>query len=303
MLNGLAEATVKIVWAQWTAVGALTSPGRRAHSIVDPEALVLISLALRDRERRLWDILGWWAVEGTSLLSVQRMRNLAQAYPGDIDAALPEFAHLAREKGGDHRWKSLEPRKPSRSPRPEKLRQGPAELIEPATLLLRLRSGFGVGVKADVLAFLIGVRGSFVTVRDVARAVGYTTRAVRQALDELGRARLIRTMRGHPVEHAVAGAAWLRLLEIEGDGPEWRYWQGVFAFVAEALALGEKLREKAPSDYVVASELRRLVKEHESAFRWNRIEIPDPERYPGEAYLDAFDRMARQLEGWMVEHV
>lgn len=120
---------------------------------------------------------------------------------------------------------------------------------------------------------------------------------------ELGRARLIQTLRGHPVEHGVSGAAWLRLLEIDGEGPEWRYWQGVFAFVAHALALGEKLKERAPSDYVVASELRRLVEAHDSAFRWNRIQLPDSKQYPGEAYLGAFERTAHQLEGWMVKHV
>ncbi len=302
VLNELADTTVRVAWAQWTALGALPSRRERADSIVDPEALVLVSLALRERERRLWDMLGWWAVEGSTLLSVQRMGNLAAAYPEEVQRRLLEFAYLAYEEGRDHRWKSFGPRPAARPPRSEKLRQGGVELIEAPTLLLRLRSGLGVGVKADLLAFLIGVRAS-VTVRDLARAVGYTTRAVRRAADELDRARLIRTVRGQPVHYDVDRGAWLRLLEIEGDGPLWRYWQGIFAFITQALVLAESLGEKAPSDYVVASELRRLVREHEAAFRWNRISTPDADRYPGESYLGAFEETARELQSWMTDHL
>ncbi|MFQ6047629.1 MAG: hypothetical protein ACE5PT_14930 [Gemmatimonadales bacterium] len=302
-ISELGERSLSVVWAQWAAVGAPASGGQRARSIVDPEALVLISLALREDERRLWDMLGWWAAEGVTLLSVQRMKNLASAYPGEVRHRLEEFAFLAYIEGRDYRWKTVPRTDPGWLPRPEKIRQGPVQLIEAPTVLLRLRSGFGVGVKADILAFLIGVGGAFVPVRDLARAVGYTTRAVRRATDDLGRARLIRTLEGQPVEYAVDFPAWLKLLKIEGEAPAWRYWQGVFAFVAQARHLSISLADTKPSDYIVSSELRRLVTEHESTFRWNRIPTPDPSRYPGESYLDGFEQTARVLGTWMEEHV
>ena len=103
MVESLIESVKRVVWQQWQAVGAMVSGTRRAKGIVDPEALILLSLGLRDHERRLWDMLAWWAAVGANLLSVQRMKNLAVNYPKPINLRLAEFARLAHEMGGDFR--------------------------------------------------------------------------------------------------------------------------------------------------------------------------------------------------------
>jgi peptidylprolyl isomerase len=75
-----AEAAVSIAWAHWgsLAPGAITSGEERTRSIVDPEALVLLSLAVREHEARLTDLLAGWARSGSALLSVQRLKTLAR---------------------------------------------------------------------------------------------------------------------------------------------------------------------------------------------------------------------------------
>ena len=46
-----------VAWAQWSALTTMAVPaGPRARAMVDPEALVLLSLAVRGRERRLDDL-------------------------------------------------------------------------------------------------------------------------------------------------------------------------------------------------------------------------------------------------------
>ncbi len=70
------EAAVTVAWRQWAALGSMASSGKRARSMVDPEALILLSLALRDHERRLSDVIHQWVVHGVRLLSVQRTKNL-----------------------------------------------------------------------------------------------------------------------------------------------------------------------------------------------------------------------------------
>ena len=52
------QTAVETAWAQWAALTSAAVPMKlqRAHSIVDPEALVLISLAMQDTERRLSDL-------------------------------------------------------------------------------------------------------------------------------------------------------------------------------------------------------------------------------------------------------
>ena len=54
---------IAVAWAQWSALTTMAVPaGARARAMVDPEALVLLSLAVRGRERRLDDlVLGWSA--------------------------------------------------------------------------------------------------------------------------------------------------------------------------------------------------------------------------------------------------
>ena len=51
----LREAVLDVLWRQWRAVGAQAVAGERAHSVVDPEALILTSLTLMREELRFAD--------------------------------------------------------------------------------------------------------------------------------------------------------------------------------------------------------------------------------------------------------
>jgi hypothetical protein len=103
----LADAALEVAWAQWAAMGSTASARRRAWSIVDPEALVLLSLALAGRERRLADLVHDWVAVASDLLSVQRIKNLATAYPAGTRLRLGAVARTALDRGKDFRWKAL----------------------------------------------------------------------------------------------------------------------------------------------------------------------------------------------------
>jgi len=80
-------------------------------------------------------------------------------------------------------------------------------------------------VKADVLAFLLCLKGVWCSVKDIAEATGYTTIGARTSLEELAGARLIHETSSRPVEYSVESDAWARVLEIHpGSVPPWRYW-------------------------------------------------------------------------------
>src|SRR5688572_23827424 len=86
----------EVCWRQWRSLAAAGMPiGKRlVASIIDPEALVLLSLAVRQHERRLDDQLLWWAALGTSLTSLQRMRTLLADFPKRMQGELASFAAL-----------------------------------------------------------------------------------------------------------------------------------------------------------------------------------------------------------------
>src|SRR5690242_8778015 len=96
-LRILVDASLEVAWAQWNVIGAAAASKRRATAIIDPEALVLVSLTLMDTERRLWDLMASWTTIGARLLSVRRTKNLLKVFPASTRTRIRQFARLAVE--------------------------------------------------------------------------------------------------------------------------------------------------------------------------------------------------------------
>src|SRR5213080_2951658 len=103
----LREAAARAAWTQWGAIFTFPASRRPAKSIVDPEALLLGSLALREHEPRLRGVVQLWARYESRLLSVQRAKNLVPRFRGAVRERLAAFARLAVTEGGDLRWRSV----------------------------------------------------------------------------------------------------------------------------------------------------------------------------------------------------
>lgn len=300
----LREATLGTLWRQWGALGAITARGKSARSLVDPEALVLMSLSLTEEERRLWDLLYWWARVGATLLSVQRIKNLASMYPESTRARLGGFAYLASREGRDFRWRPLERPLSDKPIRVGKNLGRNPQLINPTALLVRLRVGLGVSVKVDVLCFLLATGDLRANVRTIADAVGYTPRAVHRAVDDMVTARVIQTTGEMPTAYRVDPKPWTELLGVSGNVPVWRYWTRMFAFVAD-LAEWEERENTAmqASPYLRSSQVRDLMERHRFAFTRNQLIIPNPDDYPGEQYLGAFEETLDKVALWLEQNV
>lgn len=283
----LREATAQAAWTQWSAIFTVAASRRPARAIVDPEALLLTSLALRDHEPRLWSAAAMWAQFGARLLSVQRAKNLARLFPPMVRERLGEFARLAIQDGGDQRWRSLVGSARSAGPRRGRGRakEGAPRVSGGAALMLRLRLGLGVGIKPDVLAYLIGIAGGANPVLLIARATAYQGRAVRRALEELEAAAFIESRPWTPVAYRVDNSKWAALLEFEAKNPPaWRDWAGLYAFVA---ALDEWSRALPQSELVLASEARDLVAKYGLGLD-RAIRVPMLDKYHGVGYVGPF---------------
>ncbi len=303
VLQRLKEASKMAAWMQWRALGATASSAKPAVALVDPEALVLLSLALAEEERRLWDLLGWWARVGCQILSVQRIKNLAGAYPEAVRSKLGQFAHLALSEGGDFRWKPLARSQPAKTIRLKKSLGDRLTLTEPSALLLRLRMGFGVGMKADILGFLLGMQGAWASTRQITEAASYTSQAIRRALEDMATARFLEATSETPAKYRVDPSGWADFLGLSGGLPAWRYWPPVFAFVADLVDWARRDISVERSPYILSSRARDLFEHHQRAFTWNQITIPIPDDFPGDKYLQAFEETLNKIAHWLEERV
>lgn len=302
------QAAIRAAWVQWGSLGAPTVDASIATSIIDPEALVLVSLAMLDEERRLADMLAWWARVGSRLLSVQRMKVLAEAYPERVRERLGLFARSAMESK-DARWRRYAAEEPLAA-RTRIGKEAEALNLAPApTMMLRLRAGFGVSAKADVLAFLLGIGERHETIQTIERATGYAGVTVRDATRDMALARLIKETGNHPVSYYARHQPWTALLGLGGDGasheaiPSWRFWTSVFAFLAHVDELARSETAASGSEYVQSSHARDLFETHRRAFVNNGLDMPDPGDYKGAAYLNEFRKTIQMLVDWMTQNV
>lgn len=259
------EVATEAAWHQWSLLGASTGVAPSETTLLDPEALVLASLALRSHERRLSDMLTWWAATGSALLSVQRMRTLATRFPDAPDGSsadgLAVFAASAFD-AGDRRWRrhAADTRLDGR---PGKGSETPA-LYHPATLVLRLRAGFGVSAKADLLAILLGHAGHPLPVKALAQVSGYSTVAVRAAVDDMVLASFAERTDAYPSAYlARSPMQWSQLLGgTDSTVLPWGYWSAIYVFLLEVDAWGRAASEHGWSAYVAGSRARDLLERH-----------------------------------------
>jgi len=304
----LREAALDVIWRQWRAVGAQAAAGKRAHSMVDPEALILISVTLMQVEPRLADLLNDWVALNSDLLSVQRMKNLKPGYPEAAGEGLSWLAGVALDRGKDARWRSFlthtsqvaAARATPKSLRTNKTRAIRPRFASPATLMLQLRLGFGVGAKADVLGYLLATEGARATVREIASATSYTVAAVRRAAEDMAAAQLIHVSSGKPVDYRADRAGWTEVLGLTQGPPAWRSWHHRFAFVAAFLAHAQGASTHSTSPYAAGVKGRELLERHRSAFELDLVTVWS-EHTPVADWVGFLESAVAALAKWMVE--
>jgi hypothetical protein len=259
------EAVVDALWRQWHVVGGPASGGPPKRQ-VDPEILCLASLALKEDEPRLWDTMADWIRVGASLISVQRLKNLAADFEG-LDEALASLAGVAVSVAKDARWRSIsKAAAPGAKSPPAARRAMTAEpaLTAPQSLVLRLRAAFAVGVKADLIAFLLGQEYR-VSVAVATAGLGYSTSTVFRALQDLDRAGFVRRAdQPSAMEYWIERLPWEHVLGRQSLVPFWGYWRETLSYACAVVALSRRHAGRAPSEYARGTALRTLGEAHES---------------------------------------
>lgn len=211
-----------------------------------------------------------WLRLGAALVSVQRLKNLAAQFPVGRQL-LERLAAAVLQEANRARCKTLLPRSGKaraehgtkvRSVPPKQRSAGPA-LQAPAALLLRLRAALGVGVKADLLAFLLGQRLR-VSVATAAAALAYSTPTIFRALQDLRAAGFVRsTDKPSGAEYWVEAQRWYSVLGGQNAVAYWGFWRETLAYIAAMLAWEEGAERRSLSEYALGTSLREVAQRYE----------------------------------------
>ena len=312
-----AGAVADVCWAQWGTLGFMAGGARgpAGAAFIDPEALLLMTLDAVATEPRLDQALNWWADVGADLVSVPRLKAVRGGFP-DLDARLAEFAARAvAASATSTAWKRMADGARAELPDRPKGVSDPGtgldlvarpSLASPAAAMLRVRALAGVGAKADVLAFLAAQGGRSASVKTLEKALGYSYVPLRRATDDLVAAGLAQTETrptGSPGRDPVRFAYRPGTLDL-GDVPPWRFWPQIAAFLLQTARWGDGLPPE-PSPYLLASRARDLARSTDAFVAEHPLPdaypVPDPRRYPGEAYLDGFAETVGSVARWVAD--
>ncbi|HYW49507.1 MAG TPA: helix-turn-helix domain-containing protein [Gemmatimonadaceae bacterium] len=269
----LTDAAFQGARLQWAALGATPDEQATSSAIIDPEALLLVSLWLIPREPALADTVHDWVAKWSDLLSVQRTRNIARSFPAATLVQLRAVAITAFERGKDFRWSPVikggdgagdadtAHADVARST-DTRLPVGAARLAveRDALLVLRFRMAFGVGARADALAYLLARGAAWSTVTEIAQATGYTPSAIRRALDRMAEADIVMTVDDGATRYRCDAASWGALLGLQGVVEPWQYWLQHFAFIATFVEWADSIARRKLTGYAITEQLRAVAR-------------------------------------------
>ena len=189
--DSLREAAVGRLAAQWTALGGQLDGPAETH-VVDLEALLAATARLAPGEPRLVEAALAWSTRHGSAVNVARLRTVA----AELDATA-EVAALAAavQRVGGLPWPSSRTNEGYRGPGPWDVidpRPGLVvvrDLAGPARLVWRLRAGFGVNARADILAALLAAP-ALLSIADLASRTRFGKRTVAGAVADMALAGL-----------------------------------------------------------------------------------------------------------------
>lgn len=267
------------LWDQWAALGSPGHPsGRPVPFAVDPEALLLASLAFAMDESRFRNgVLDWLKRHG-ALISVQRMKNLQRERalaPVERVRAVAAFM----QEAGHPTWKALNAGDGAMaddifSENSGRAMSGPPEPARPAAFLVRMRLLLGVTARAEVVTWLLAHGGGHAA--RIARDTGWFAKSVQAILNDLEQAGMLTSrIDGKRREYAVHPDARLWHPNF-GAGVRWIGQAALYAGVLHVFGALDAAARPGLSPEARAIAIRRPLEAAEAELRAAGVEAIRP---------------------------
>ena len=246
------EGILNLLWAQWSALGVAGYAQADHSRVVDPEALLALTMSMGRYDARIFDAAIEWSQAHTAFVNVQRLRGIVTQHRFEGVQALSATLETATFKG-------VKPTPPQMPAKPEPfflLRDGrPMPVRRPydvafqhygllrapfasrevtrsfsaeraACLLLRLRALFGVSARSEIIAYLLThTTGQS---HEIARHTGYYQKTVYDLLVGMEHSGFVRSVRGGRERHFRLVSTELRKAFAGDASVEWPDWALIY---------------------------------------------------------------------------
>lgn len=282
---------IELLWRQWTQLGVAGTAEHYDHLIIDPEALLLFTMEFGRYDPRLFDEVVDWCMQNERWLSLQRLKNLAENWERDISTrSLKALANTMKSSARKHRWQTLaqiEIKKPAepivffidindtpmpimeqrdiffvetgllRHPIATRGLSASIPMDAKSLLVLKLRSLFGLGPRAEIVTYLLTHPN--VNVSEIAYATGYTRPPVQETMNDLveGHYVMINQTRSRKL-YSIDAERWKCLIRIDEPFPRWMDWPHIFNTLNQLQDFFVEIERKTLSEYMLRSRLITL---------------------------------------------
>ncbi len=296
MAQHIRRKILDFCWGVWSELGV--SGWGRTHQnwAIDPEPLIVFTAGIADWDPRLRDETTDWCIRNSRFISQARLRNIllgrvSQAMSFAInnnDSFLDKwgkFAATVNHSAGTRWPKETSPRRYTPTGR-STLRA----LTEPAMVILRLRSLFGLGARAEIFGYLI-MNQERASAATLAERTSYRKRIVAKECDALAQtgALLAHQVRNR-FYYSVANPAALQ--EFVGElpliAPHWTELLHVIELIRQLAELSQSVSKE-----VLTVETHQVAQEIEKDLDLLGVEKPKVIR--GAAFLEVWNQWASSL--------
>jgi len=325
--NEFTEGVLNFIWRQWCRMGVAGSVGQKDQWVIDPETVLAFTTEVARHDARMFDEVMDWLVKNGRWINTQRLSTVVHQDNVGDKAVLGAIAFWMAEQDKSMKWRGLAQRTVSaartpaeplfhtakgRTPCPSAAdarfqRYGlvrdtvrtrgmtqSVNMKDPANIMFKSRAVFGIGIRADVMAYMVTTEGAHP--RDVARTLGYNHMRVQEVLVGLAEAGVafVRPV-GRSKQYWIDRDTWRRvLMGGQTSAPQWVNWRALTRSLTAIWREVWAIEEARADEYIFSSKMRAAMQSARNDLLGSGMgfAIEDDKGYVAEAYLPVFIRDA-----------
>ena len=328
--NEFSEKALNFVWSQWRQIGAAGSAPMKSRWLIDPEPLLAFTTEVARRDARMFDEALDWLVTNGRWISIQRLATIMTQDKIGTPSVMGAIASWMSDRDKSMKWRGMARRtvraeqrqveplfitqakgaaRPDTQPEAHFKRYGllrgpihtrgmtkAVNMKDPRNVMFKSRAVFGIGIRADVMAYLVTTEGDYA--RRIAEILGYNHMRVSEVLAGMAEAGMVSVRSAGRTKLYNADREQWQSVILPGnpDAPRWLNWRsltrGMTTLWREVWALDDARADA----YVFSSKMRKAMQTAKDDLLSSGIPfaIEDDNSYIAEAYLPVF---VRDVEG------